>query len=220
MKNNEISLTHSDQLYISLHSNSMGIHTSVTYGHNLHFRGMNKSNDQNECLIYPTLQSKMLYLLIVSHHACHCMCRETTLLPGCTIRGPCFWAQGPNFWKKTWPSWTGSREDLQGGRRRPQSQWLPATSWARVRGARRCPAMWSSDTSCQAAGSKRLPVWEWRRRREGLPGVMWSETLIQLQPVLGTRERLVKDHWKLRALPCLHQLYIIMHICFRHLCLI
>lgn len=51
---------------------------------------------------------------------CVCVCRETMQQPGCTTSEPCFWARDLNFWRKTWPSWTGWRGDWQVGHRPPR----------------------------------------------------------------------------------------------------
>ncbi len=142
--------------------------------------------------------------------------------PECTTSEPCFWGLGPNFWRKTWPSWTDWRGDLQEGHRPPRFTGC-CTILGTYQGRRAPPSPVEPKYQPPDCWIK----WTWLQRRpaclraeeedqdcsmlSGGPSVLVSKRLVEPQkPLLGSsgRKRLVEDHY-----------YFNMHICFRHLCL-
>lgn len=143
--------------------------------------------------------------------------------PECTTSEPCSWALGPNFWRKTWPSWTDWRGDLQEEHRLPRFTGC-CTILGTYQGHRAPPS--PVEPKYQPPGC--WIKWTWLQRRPaclraeeedqdcsmlgGGPSVLVSKRLVEPQkPLLESsgRKWLVQDHY-----------YFNMHICFRHLCLI
>lgn len=162
---------------------------------------------------------------------CVCVCRETMQQPGCTTSEPCFWARDLNFWRKTWPSWTGWRGDWQVGRRPPRLT-RRCTIRGTDQGSRAPPS--PPEPKHQPPGSWIKQTWllVWaaceRAEKEGqdcspVDPVCWSQQTggaTEACSAVSRREWLVEDHQELHVSPCPHQLYFNMHSCFRHLCLI
>lgn len=166
---------------------------------------------------------------------CVCVYRETMQQPGCITSAHCFWALVPNFWRKTWLSWTGWRRDWQRGRRPPwtyQTLHLPVhrlgkQGTTQPSGAQ-TPAFRLLDkmdlvtkTTCLcesgagyggvvAACSEVEPV-AWNQRD-------WSS-----HRSLSWGQQKGRPGWRSLGAPCVgltSSLYFNMHIYCRHLCLI